>query len=438
MSALALTGRRTFASLSVRNYRLFFIGQGISQCGSWMQSIAQGLLVLHLTGSGAALGLVVALQNVPVLLLGPWGGVIADRYTKRRILRVTQSAFGVLGIAMGLLVLTGAIQLWMVYGMGLLLGLVTVIDNPARQTFVRELVGPELLTNAVSLSSTQFNLARVIGPSLAGMLAATVGLGACFLADGLSYAAVLIVLAMMRTEELQPTVRIVRGRGQLVEGLRYVRSSPVLLGALIAMAIVGTFTYEFSVVLPLFSEFTLDKGASGYAAMTAAMGAGAVIGGLFAASRRRNTPALVMGASALFGVTVALTALAPTLPVAVAALMVVGFCSITFTSLANALIQLNSAPEYQGRVMSLWSMAFLGTTPIGGPLMGLLGQHAGARVALATGGLAAVIAAGAGTLIMRRSQSMRMTQGRGNAASTALDDSIEPRALLDPELKTPG
>lgn len=385
---------RTFAALSIRNYRLFFVGQGISQCGSWMQSVAQGLLVLQLTGSGTALGLVIALQNVPVLLLGPWGGLIADRFPKRRILYVTQSVAGLLALALGLLVIGDIVRLWMVYAIGLLTGFVTIFDNPARQTFVREMVGPEHLTNAVSLGSTEFNLARVIGPALAGALAATVGLGACFVVDALSYLPVLLALAMMRAGELQPSIRVKTAKGQIREGLRYVRTSPVLLNTLVMMAIIGMFTYEFSVMLPLFSEFTLDAGEGGYAAMTAAMGAGAVVGGLTTAGRRKPTTRAVVVAAALFGGSVGLTALAPTLPLAVAALVVVGYFSISFTSMANVTMQLNSKPEMQGRVMALWSMAFLGTTPIGGPLMGAVGQHAGPRVALGIAGAAAIAAAG--------------------------------------------
>jgi MFS family permease len=402
MSAVLQTfTRRTFASLSVRNYRLFFIGQGISQCGSWMQSIAQGLLVLELTGSGTALGLVIALQNVPILLFGPWGGVIADRFPKRNILYVTQSCAGLLGLTIGTLVVTDAIRLWMIYALGILLGIITVFDNPTRQVFVREMVGDERLTNAVSLSSMEFNLARVIGPAIAGVLAATVGLGACFIADGLSYIAVLVMLVRMRGDELRPAVRVASGKGQLRAGLAYVRTSPVLLNTLIMMAIVGMFTYEFSVMLPLFAEFTFDKGPEAYAAMTAAMGAGAVVGGLFAASRHKSTPGMVVVAGALFGASVMLTAITPTLTLAIAALCIVGFFSITFTSLANVTLQLESTPSMQGRVMSLWSMAFLGTTPIGGPVMGTIGEHAGARWALTIAGLAAILAAGIGLNAIR-------------------------------------
>jgi MFS family permease len=417
MASLSSFGRRTFASLSIRNYRLYFIGQGISQCGSWMQSIAQGLLVLDLTGSGTALGLVIALQCLPVLLLGPWGGVIADRYSKRQILYITQAIFGVLGVAMGVLVITDAIRLWMVYALGLALGLVTVFDSPARPGFVREMVGQDKITNAVSLSSTQFNLARVIGPSIAGALAATVGIGACFLVDGLSYIPVLIVLYMIRADEMEPPVRVIAQPGQLRAGLNYVRSTPVLRNTLIMMAIVGMFTYEFSVMLPLFSEFTFDAGAGGYAAMTAAMGAGAVVGGLYTAGRRTSAPRLVIATGALFGLSVVATALAPSLAVAVGLLGIVGFFSIAFTSLANATVQLNSAPEMLGRVMALWSMAFIGTTPIGGPVMGWIGEWAGARWALSIGGLAAVAAAGIGAMALTRQRDRQAATGPIGTAS---------------------
>lgn len=380
------------------------MGQGISQCGSWMQSIAQGLLVLDLTGSGTKLGLVIALQNVPILLFGPWGGVIADRFPKRKILYVTQSCAGLLGLTIGTLVVTDAIRLWMLYALGVMLGIITVFDNPTRQTFVREMVGDDLLTNAVSLTSMEFNLARVIGPSIAGVLAATIGLGACFIADGLSYIAVLAMLWRMRGDELRPAVRVASGKGQLRAGLAYVRTSPVLFNTLIMMGIVGMFTYEFSVMLPLFAEFTFNSGPGAFAAMTAAMGGGAVVGGLFAASRRRSTPPMVVLAGALFGGSVMLTAIAPTLTLAVAALCIVGFFSITFTSLANVTLQLESAPEMQGRVMSLWAMAFLGTTPIGGPVMGTIGEQAGARWALTVAGLAAIVAAGIGLNAIRASR----------------------------------
>jgi MFS family permease len=402
MGSLGAFGRRTFASLSIRNYRLYAVGQGISQSGSWMQAVAQGLLVLRLTGSGTALGLVIALQALPVLVLGPWGGVIADRFPKRRILYATQMAGAVLGLTMGVLVIGDWIRLWMVYAMGVLLGLIRVFDQPAQQTFVREMVGTRHLANAISLTATQGNLARVIGPSIAGALAATVGLGACFVVDGLSYLVVVFVLSRMRIEELHPALPVSRAKGQLVAGFRYVRSSAVLSTLLAMMAIVGMLTYEFSVILPLLSEFTFGRGDSGYAALTAAMGAGSVVGGLYTASRRYGSPRKLAIASVCFGCSVLLVAAAPTLVFAVAAMVIVGFFSINFTSLGNVALQMEARPDMQGRVMALYTVAFLGTTPIGGPLQGWIGEHAGARWSLVVGGSAALAAAGLGMAAARR------------------------------------
>ncbi len=402
MERVRAFGDRTFSAMKVRNYRLWFIGQGISLSGTWMQTVAQGLLVLHLTGSGTALGLVTALQALPVLLLGPWGGVLVDRLPKRALLYATQAIAGSLAMAIGIAVATGAVRMWMVYVVSLALGLVKVVDNPVRQTFVLEMVGQKELVNAVSLNSTEINLARVIGPTIAGVLIATVGLAACFIIDALTYIAVIAMLAMMRTDELHPTPLAPRAAGQLREGFRYVRSSPPILITLLMMAIIGTFTYEFSVSLPIFAETTFAGGASAYAAMTAAMGAGAVVGGLYTASRPSNAGPLLARAAAFFGVAVLLTAVAPTLLLAIVALLVVGFFSISFTALGNATLQLESAPEMRGRVMALWSVAFLGSTPIGGPIVGWLGEHVGPRWALVVGGVAALAAAGLGLAALRR------------------------------------
>ena len=271
---------RTFSSLTIRNYRLWVVGQGISLSGTWMQTVAQGLLVLQLTGSGTALGLVTALQTIPVLLFGPWGGVVADRFPKRRILYVTQAVSAVLGLLLGTLVATGAVRIEMVYLLALCLGAVSAVDNPTRQAFVLEMVGKEEIVNAISLNSTEINLARVVGPAIAGILIASVGLAACFLINGFSFLAVLAVLMAMRAEELRPTPLASRMPGQLRQGLQYVRASPVIRTILVMMAVIGTFTYEFSVSLPLFAEVTFRQGPATYAAMTAAMGVGAVIGGL--------------------------------------------------------------------------------------------------------------------------------------------------------------
>ncbi len=402
--ALDTFTRRTFASLAIRNYRLFFIGQAVSMSGTWMQTVAQGLLVLQLTGSGTALGVVTALQTLPVLLFGAWGGLIADRYPKRAILYAVQVVSGLASLLMGTLVVAGRIELWMVYAIAVVLGAVKVFDNPTRQTFVREMVGNDLLRNAVSLNSTEMNLTRVIGPAIAGVFVATLGVGACFIANGISFLAPIITLTLMRRNELHPAKRVARAKGQLVEGLRYVAEIPTLRNTLLMMAIIGTFTYEFSVILPLFAEFSLHRAATGYAALTAAMGIGAVIGGLYTASRTARDPKAMVVSAFLFGVSMLMIAASPTLPVAFMAMVVVGFFSITFTSLGNVTLQLNSLPTMQGRVMSLWSIAFLGTTPIGGPIIGAIGEHAGPRWGLLVGAIAAMIAAGIGLLAYRERQ----------------------------------
>jgi MFS family permease len=402
VNRVSSTITRTFSSLTIRNYRLWVVGQGISLSGTWMQTVAQGLLVLQLTGSGTALGLVTALQTIPVLLFGPWGGVVADRFPKRRILYVTQAVSAILGLLLGTLVATGAIRIEMVYVLALCLGAVSAVDNPTRQAFVLEMVGKDEVINAVSLNSTEINLARVVGPAIAGILIASVGLAACFLINGLSFLAVLAVLMMMRAEELRPTPLAPRTPDQLREGLRYVRASPVIRTILVMMAIIGTFTYEFSVSLPLFAEVTFRQGPATYAAMTAAMGLGAVFGGLYTASQGISSPQRLTMAALLFGATVLLTAVAPTLPLALLALVAVGFCSIGFTSLGNATLQLTSSAEMRGRVMALWTVAFLGSTPIGGPVIGAIGEHVGPRWALALGGIAAVLAAGLGARVFRR------------------------------------
>jgi MFS family permease len=402
VNRVSTTITRTFSSLTIRNYRLWVVGQGISLSGTWMQTVAQGLLVLQLTGSGTALGLVTALQTIPVLLFGPWGGVVADRFPKRRILYVTQAVSAVLGLLLGTLVATGAVRIEMVYLLALCLGAVSAVDNPTRQAFVLEMVGKEEIVNAISLNSTEINLARVVGPAIAGILIASVGLAACFLINGFSFLAVLAVLMAMRAEELRPTPLASRMPGQLRQGLQYVRASPVIRTILVMMAVIGTFTYEFSVSLPLFAEVTFRQGPATYAAMTAAMGVGAVVGGLYTASRGTGSPQRLISAALLFGGAVLMTAVAPSLPLALLALVAVGFCSIGFTSLGNATLQLATSAEMRGRVMALWTVAFLGSTPIGGPLIGAIGEHVGPRWALALGGVAAMVAAGLGAGVFRR------------------------------------
>ncbi len=390
----------TFRSLKVRNYRLYFTGQAISLCGTWMQTIGQDWLVLKLTNSGTQLGIVSAFQFLPILLFAPFGGILADRFSKRKILYFTQSLAGILALILGTLVVTNHIHIWMIYILALGLGMVNSLDNPSRQTFVSEMVGEEYLTNAISLNSTEINLARAVGPAIAGVVIAVFGLGLCFLFNGFSYIAVIVVLAMMRKEELHPLKRIARAKGQLREGLRYVRNSPILLYTLVMMAIIGTLSYEFSVSLPLLAQFTFHGGAGTYSALVAAVGIGSAVGGLFAASRRKVTPKMLVLFAFLFGLAFSVVALMPNTISALLVLLLVGAASIGFTSLANTILQLETSPEMRGRVMSLWAIAFLGSTPIGGPIIGLIGEHLGPRYGVLIGGLAAIFAAGIGALTL--------------------------------------
>ena len=409
-SYLKRISHETFSSLHVRNYRLYYIGQIISTSGTFMQSVAQAWLVLKLTNSGTALGIATALQYVPILILGPYGGVIADRISKRKTLYFTQSISGVLALILGALVATGLVRVWMVYILAFSLGLVNVFDNPTRQTFYIELVGPDNLRNAVTLYSTLVNLARIIGPAIAGGLIAFVGLAPCFIINGVSFVAVVIMLAMMHSDELHPTPPVPPARGQLQEGFRYVLSTPALGLVLLMMAIIGTLTFEFQVSLPLMAEFTFKGNASSYAFLTASMGVGAAPGGLAFASRKGFAPYKLVSAALLFGVAVLAAAFMPTLFLSGLALVFVGICSINFSSLGNSTLQLTSTPQMRGRVMSLWSVAFLGSTTIGGPLVGWFAQVAGARWGLALGGFAALLAAALGAYTLRNFQTQQSIQ----------------------------
>jgi MFS family permease len=400
LASLRAFSDQTFSSLKVRNYRLYFIGQGLSQTGTLMQSIAQDLLVLKLTGSGVDLGIIVALQALPVLVLGPLGGVVADRFPKRRVLYGTQATAGLLALILGLLVVANVAQVWMVGTLAFGLGVVRLLDNPTRQSFVMEMVGRDHLQNAISLNSTLMSLARVIGPTFAGVMVALVGLAGCFLVNAASYLLIVAALFLMREDELYPAPRSLRMRGQMSAGIAYVKSNHPVLISLLMMAIIGTFTYEFSVVLPLMATKVFDGGATAYAAMNAAMGVGAVVGGLVVASQARTSVKLLALTAVGFGIADLVTAVAPTLLVAMVTLLVVGFLSVSFTSRGNSTIQLLSAPEMRGRVMAFWMMAFLGTTPIGGPIVGWIGEHLGARTAMGLGGGAAIVAGLLGMLAL--------------------------------------
>jgi MFS family permease len=431
----ALALRRTFASLAVRNYRLYFIGQAISLSGTWMQSTAQAWLVLKLSGSGVDLGVVTACQTLPILVLGPVGGVVADRFGKYRILFWTQALAGLQALVLGVLVLSGGARLWMVYGLAILLGLINLVDNPTRQTFVQDMVGRDRVRNAVTLNSVLVNLARAIGPAVAGVLIATVGIGECFLANSVSFAFVLLALGLMRQDELAPSAPAARGRGQMRAGFAYVAHTPVLRNALLLMAVVGTLAYEFQVSLPLIAKYTFHGDATTYGTFTAFMGVGAVLGGLVAAGRRRRSKSAMAWSSLAFGLVMALASLAPDPLTERLALFLVGAGSVTFLSLGNTTLQLESDPQMRGRVMSLWSVAFLGSTPIGGPVVGWVGDKLGPRYGL---GLGAIAALGAGLLGLALVRGRSAVRAEALPARTGLGEGSGVAEAVVPAGQAPG
>ena len=378
------------SSLRQRNYRLFFFGQLVSVAGTWMQSVAQSFLVLDLTHSGTQLGLTSAARFLPMFLFGPVGGVFADRMDRKRVLYLTQSLSGLLAAVFAVTVATHSIRLWVIYLLAIALGFVNVFDNPARQSFISEMVSAEDLPNAVTLNSVAMNMARVFGAALGGVIAAAIGLALCFACNALSFAAVLVSLAAMRTSELFPAKRVTRQKRQVREGLRYVRSTPELLIPLVMIAVIGTLAWEFQVSLPLMASKVFHGGAASYGVMASVMGGGAVVGGLISAARSRPRARALCLAAVGWGIAILAAAVAPSMALELAALVFVGYGSITFNSLAKTTLQLAAKPEMRGRVMALWALAWLGSTPIGGPIVGWAGQAIGARWALVIGGVAAL------------------------------------------------
>jgi MFS family permease len=420
------------SSLRQRNYRLFFFGQIVSVAGTWMQTVAQSFLVLDLTHSGTQLGLTTAVRFLPLLLFGPLGGLFADRRNKQRVLLVTQTLAGLLAGAFAILIATGSIRLWIVYLLALALGFVNVFDNPARQSFISEMVSAPDLPNAVTLNSVAMNMARVFGAALGGVIAAAIGLAWCFGCNALSFAAVLISLLVMRKLELFPAKRVAKKKGQVRQGLRYVRSTPELLIPLVMIAVVGTLAWEFQVTLPLMATKVFHGGAAAYGVMASVMGAGAVVGGLISAARSRPRARALCLAAVGWGIAILAAAVAPNMAIELAALVFVGYGSITFNSLAKTTLQLAARPEMRGRVMALWGLAWLGSTPIGGPIVGWIGQNAGARWSLVIGGLATLIcgilALPALTRIDRRADRNRTSPAENTPAGTTPPETSDDQA----------
>jgi MFS family permease len=398
---LAAATRETFASFRVRNFRLFFVGQGISQVGNWLTLIAQTLLVLDITHSGVAVGFLAACQFGPVLLLGAWAGLVADRSNKRHLLLIVQVVAMAQSFLLGALAFMDDPPLAALFAVASLGGLCMAFDNPARRAFVVEMVPEDLVHNAVSLNSAMMTSSRVIGPALGGLLITTVGYGWAFWADGLSYIAVLISLWLMRTEELRPPTPAVRGKGQVRQGLRYVRDTRVLAVPLVMMAVVGTLSFNFQVVLPLLVTRTFDRSKVTFTILFSCISLGSLVGALWTARRRSIGVIDVVKASLAFGVTMLALAVAPSIGWAFPIGAVMGMASIGFLTASTAIVQTKAAPEMRGRVLALQAMVFLGSTPIGGPIVGYVSEHLGPRYAIAMGGFAGVGAAAWGAMTIR-------------------------------------
>jgi MFS family permease len=349
--------------------------------------------VLQITNSPLAVGITTALQFLPMLLFGLWGGLLVDRYPKRRLLLITQSVMGALAALLAILTITGAVQVWQVYLIALGLGFATVVDNPARQTFVNEMVPKNLVRNAVGLNSGNFQLARMLGPAVAGVLISLVGIGAAFALNALSFVAVITALLLMRTRELQRMPLAPRGPGQLREGLRYVRRTPALLWPIVLVFFVGTFGYNFAIILSAYTKDVFDSGAEIYGLLNTAMAAGSVVGALVAARRTNATLAVLFAAAGGVGLGLVLLGLTPWFIPFVVLLIAVGFISVTFNTLGNSSVQLASSPELRGRVMSLYMLVFMGGTPLGSLVVGWITEQWGAPIALMISGGVCLVAA---------------------------------------------
>ncbi|MFC7918300.1 MFS transporter [Streptomyces sp. NPDC057386] len=400
-----------FSSLKIRNYRLFFLGQVVSNTGTWMQRIAQDWLVLGLTGSATAVGVTTALQFLPMLLFGLYGGVLVDRLPKRRTLLFTQSAMAVTGLALAVLTLSGHVQVWHVYLAAFLVGLATVLDNPARQSFVTEMVGRDQLQNAVSLNSANFQSARLVGPAVAGLMITGVGTGWAFLFNGLSFVAPITGLLLMRARELHVIEPAPRGKGQLREGLRYVAGRPELIWPIALVGFIGTFGFNFPVYLSAFADDVFHAGAGSYSLFNTLMAVGSLVGALLAARRGTARMRVLIVAAVTFGVLEMIAALAPSLWLFALFMAPIGMFGMTVNVTANTSVQMATDPAMRGRVMALYMMVFMGGTPIGAPIAGWITDTYGVRAGLAVGGAVSALAATGIALARARVGGLRLSVG---------------------------
>jgi MFS family permease len=408
--------RHSFNSLEVRNYRRYFAGQLISLSGTWMQTVAAIWVILTLTDSGVAVGLTTALQFLPMLLLGAWGGLLADRIPKRQLLMTTQALMMIPAAGLFAVTVTGVVTPWMVYLAVFAFGSLNAVDNPTRQSFVYEMVGPDRVVNAVSLNSVIVQAARIVGPAIAGVLIATVGVGPVFALNGLTFVAMILALRGMDPGRLHAAPAAAREPGAIRAGLRYVRRTPELMVPLALMGLVGTLGFNFQVVLPLLAKFSFESGAMTYAALVSAMAVGSIAGALVNGHRGRTGPRLIAGGALAFGVSALLAAAMPSLALEIVMLAVLGAAAVTFAATINSTLQLAVTPEMRGRVMALYSVVFLGSTPIGAPLTGWLAQSYDPRIALLLAGVSGLTAAWAAHISFAHIKDRRTEAATGEHA----------------------
>ncbi len=398
----------TFAALKIHNYRLYFGGQFISNSGTWMQRIAQDWLVLEITNSPLAVGITTALQFLPMLLFGLFGGLVADRYNKRHLLLLTQAVMGLLAAILAVLTLTGLIEVWHIYAIAAGLGLVTVVDNPARQVFVNEMVPTRLLRNAVSLNAGTFQMARLIGPAIAGVLIAAVGSGWAFAINSVTFVATILALAAMDKSQLTPSQPAPREKGQLLGGLRYVAARPQLMWLIILVGLIGTFGYNFAIILSAYAKNVFDSDADVFGWLNSAMAVGSVAGALLAARRSTVGMKFMYLVCMSFSVMLIVLGVTPWLLPFAGLLVITGFVSVTFNTTANATVQLSADPQMRGRVMSIYMLVFTGGTPIGGPVVGAITDLWGAPVAIILCGVACVLSTIACALLAAHQSGVRI------------------------------
>lgn len=427
MTRAGLAFHRTFHALGhSRNFRLFFAGQAVSVTGTWMQMVATAWLVLRLSGSGVALGVETALAFGPILLLGAWGGSLADRHDKRRLLMIAQASSALLALGLFAIVATDVARLWMVYALASGQGIVTAIEQPTRHSFFAEMVRPGDLMNAISLNSAVMTGTRIVGPALAGAMIAGVGMEWCFLLNAVSFLGVIGALKAMRTEELRPQ-RAEREGKAIREGLRYVWRTPQLRRPLVLMAALYLFSFNYSVLMPLFAERTFAGDAGTLGTLLSVMGGGSLIGALALAGRGAPSERRLALAAVAVGVVTVLVSFAPTLDTAIVAMVPLGVASIVFMTTANSTLQLSARPAMRGRVMALYGMVFLGSAPIGGPVAGWVGEHLGARTGLALGGAVALATGIVGLWVLARrrgAEAIELERRRSVAGAEPVDEAV--------------